>query len=136
MKRLLIAIKNILLWSYARGTWQYDILWLLILGAVFLLPSSFFGDRPLQAQKGADQANRALKIASKEADKTQWEIGVKELRAFLRDRNEPEQLMNNPPEAIVLYLNAHLKREVAPGEIRFEARRDERGEVIGYRVWF
>jgi hypothetical protein len=45
MKSVLVGIKNIILWSYARGTWQYDALCLLIVLAVFLVPSRYFGDR-------------------------------------------------------------------------------------------
>ncbi len=41
----LIALKNVLLWSYERGTWQYDVLCLLILAFIFLTPSSWF-NRP------------------------------------------------------------------------------------------
>lgn len=38
----LMALKNVLLWSYERGTWQYDVLCLLILAFIFLTPSSWF----------------------------------------------------------------------------------------------
>jgi len=37
-----MALKNILLWSYERGTWQYDLFCLLILAFIFLTPSSWF----------------------------------------------------------------------------------------------
>ena len=37
-----VALKNILLWSYERGTWQYDLLCLLILAFIFLTPSTWF----------------------------------------------------------------------------------------------
>src|SRR2546430_14017173 len=116
MKTLLIGIKNILLWSYARGTWQYDILCILIIGTVFLVPSSFFGDRdrPMRnfhGQKDAAQANEFLKVASKEADTIQWDIRLEELKACLQNHRESEQLMNNSQEAVVLYFREHLKRE-------------------------
>ena len=140
MKRLLIGIKNILLWSYARGTWQYDILCILIIGTVFLVPSSYFGDRdrPLRifrGQKEAAQANETLKAASKGADTVQWDVWSEELEAFLQNHTESEQLANNPQEAVVLYLREHLNR--APQLTRPpEPQLDGRGQVIGYRVWF
>jgi len=40
--KLLAALKSIALWSYERGTWQYDVLCLLILAFIFLTPSGWF----------------------------------------------------------------------------------------------
>jgi hypothetical protein len=40
--KVLVALKNVLLWSYERGTWQYDVLCLLILAFIFLTPSNWF----------------------------------------------------------------------------------------------
>jgi hypothetical protein len=37
-----MEIKKIILWSYERGTWQYDVLCLLIIAFIFLTPSSLF----------------------------------------------------------------------------------------------
>jgi hypothetical protein len=133
MKTLLIGLKNLLLWSYGRGTWQYDILCLLIVGAVFLLPNSFFGDRdrPLQAKHG--QANVALKVTAKEADSTAY-VEFEKLSAFWQSRGQPELLANHPNEAIVLYFRDHLQREIVLKDVR--AQYDARGQLIGYRIWF
>ena len=137
MKALLIGIKNVLLWSYARGTWQYDVLCILIIAAVFLVPSSFFGDRdrPMQtwrAYKAAAQAKDPLKVASKETEI--WYVGVEELQASLPDENLAEQLVNNPQEMIVRYLKDHLNRD--PALEGYEAQRDEQKRIIGYRIRF
>lgn len=35
-------VKNVLLWSYERGSWQYDVLCILILAFIFLTPSDWF----------------------------------------------------------------------------------------------
>jgi hypothetical protein len=35
-------MKNIINWSYGRGSWQYEILCLLILAFIFLTPKSWF----------------------------------------------------------------------------------------------
>ena len=139
MKTLLIGIKNILLWSYARGTWQYDILCILIIGTVFLVPSSFFGDRdrPMRnfhGQKDAAQANEFLKVASKEADTIQWDIEVEELRAFLPEQTQDEEWMKHPQEVIVQYLKDHLNRPAALESCA--PQRDEEQQIIGYRVRF
>jgi hypothetical protein len=39
---MLKMLRNIILWSYERGSWQYDVLCLLILAFIFLTPSSLF----------------------------------------------------------------------------------------------
>ena len=139
MKTLLIGIKNVLLWSYGRGTWQYDILCLLIIATVFLLPGSFFGDRdrPMRAfhgQKDAVQANEALKVASHRAEKIQWDVGLEELKLFLQDRSQSEQLLDNPQEALVLYLRDHCQGDVALEG--YQPQHDASGQMIGYRLWF
>jgi len=140
MKTLLIGIKNVLLWSYARGTWQYDILCILIIASVFLVPSSFFGDRDRTMQtwraynKARTQANEALKIASKEPETVQWDVGVEELRTFLPEQTLDDEWMNNPREVIVQYLNDHLNRR--PALESCEEQRDEQQQIIGYRVRF
>src|SRR5438105_2450500 len=115
MKRLLIGIKNVLLWSYARATWQYDVLCILIIAAVFLVPSSFFGDRDRtmytwRAYKARTQANDVLKVASKETETIQWDVGVEELRNFLPEQTQDEEWMKHPQEVIVQYLKDHLNR--------------------------
>lgn len=42
MKTLFSIFRNILLWTYGRGSWQYDLMCLLILAFIFLTPPSFF----------------------------------------------------------------------------------------------
>lgn len=42
MRNLRRTVHNVFVWSYARGTFQYDILCALILAFVFLVPSSCF----------------------------------------------------------------------------------------------
>ena len=52
--RIWLVIKRVILWSYERGTWQYDLLCFLILVFIFLTPSSFFIHRdvvPLGAHR-------------------------------------------------------------------------------------
>jgi hypothetical protein len=45
MKIILITLKKILFWSYERGSWQYDIMCVLILAFIFLSPHSIFQSR-------------------------------------------------------------------------------------------
>lgn len=41
---LLSVIKKMFLWTYARNTWQYDVLCALILAFIFLTPKSWFNN--------------------------------------------------------------------------------------------
>jgi hypothetical protein len=40
-------MKNIIFWNYERGTWQYDLMCLLIIAFIFLSPKAWFdnGDK-------------------------------------------------------------------------------------------
>ena len=75
MKSVLVGIKNIILWSHGRGTWQYDALCLLIVMAVFLVPSRYFGDRDraIEADKtGAYASNAAVTYVEADALDEFW----------------------------------------------------------------
>jgi hypothetical protein len=128
MKSILIGIKNVILWSYERGSWQYDVLCLLIIATIFLMPSSFFGDRDRPAQ---GQAKISSRMASKAIDNFR-DIGDEELQLFLKMQKRDE-LIENPREALILYLQHELKRDVA--NVKFQPIRNDRGQS-GYRVWF
>lgn len=41
------TLKGLLLWTYDRGSWQYDLMVVLILAFVFLIPARYFHDRPV-----------------------------------------------------------------------------------------
>ena len=121
MKSLLVGIKNIILWSYARGTWQYDALCLLIVLAVFLVPSSYFGDHDRAKQKSANEVER---VASKAGETY---VQAAELEVFLGKRNLGEQAQT-PEEALRLYLRDRLERDVAVDELKSFTSPD--GKVI------
>ncbi len=38
-------IKKIILWSYERGSWQYDVMCVVILAFIFLTPNQFLDER-------------------------------------------------------------------------------------------
>src|SRR5262245_7046135 len=117
MKSLLVGLKNVLLWSYGRGTWQYDALCLLIVLTVFLVPSSFFGDRDRAKQQSA-------------VDETY--IGADELDVFLKRQNRIE-LSQTPNEAMRLFLLSKFGRDVAIDDLEHFTSSD--GKLI-YRVRF
>jgi hypothetical protein len=45
MKIILSTLKKILFWSYERGSWQYDVMCVLILAFVFFSPHFIFQSR-------------------------------------------------------------------------------------------
>ena len=49
MKLLFTTLKKTLFWSYERGSWQYDVMCVLILAFVFFAPNSLFQSPPSSA---------------------------------------------------------------------------------------
>lgn len=41
-----LVIRKAIFWSYERGSWQYDIICVMILAFIFLTPTKLFHDRP------------------------------------------------------------------------------------------
>jgi hypothetical protein len=127
MKSLLVGIKNVLLWSFARGTWQYDAMCLLIVLAVFLVPSRYFGDRDRAQPKSASDIQDIHNIRGKVSGAGETYIQEADLDVFLRNRNHLE-LSRTPEEAIRLYLRDKLEKNVAIDEL--EHFRSPDGKVI------
>jgi hypothetical protein len=127
MRSFLAKIKNVLLWSYARGTWQYDVLCLIIIAVIFLVPGRYFGDRD---RTGLTRANDNRFLASNIARES-IEISSSELENFLKKENRTD-LLNSPGEATVLYIREHLKKDAAT--IRVETVKPPDGRTV-YRVW-
>src|SRR5262245_22410330 len=121
MKSFLVGIKNVILWSYNRGTWQYDALCLLIVVAVFLVPSRYFGDRDREKQKSAPEIVGAMLKAG------ETYVAAAERDVFLRGRNQVEW-SRTPKEAVRLYLRDRLDRNVAIDELKHFTSSD--GKVI------
>src|ERR1700756_609584 len=44
--RIKLFLSRTIFWSYERGSWQYDIICVVILAFIFLTPRSWFRDRP------------------------------------------------------------------------------------------
>ncbi len=45
-QRTRLIVTRTVLWSYERGSWQYDLICIAILALIFLAPRSWFRDRP------------------------------------------------------------------------------------------
>lgn len=44
--KIKLVFRRAIFWPYERGSWQYDVIVLLILAFIFLTPASWFHDRP------------------------------------------------------------------------------------------
>jgi hypothetical protein len=128
MKPFLIAVKNVLLWSHERGSWQYDVLCLLIVATIFVVPSRYLGDRD---RAPAMRANDGKQIASNAAWR-KLEIKRSELHDFLKKENKIT-LMDSPQIALQLYLRDRFQRDVT--EVRHATFTDSDGQLV-YNVTF
>lgn len=126
MKSILVGMKNVLLWSYARGSWQFDLLCLLIVTTIFLIPSRYFGDRD-RSLRAKDTAVAASKAASQTI-----QIEASELLDFLQ-RESRNDLALFPHEALPLYLRDRLARSVTV--VDYEPI-ESANAPAGYRVWY
>jgi len=64
MKLLLAALKKTLFWSYERGSWQYDVMCVLILVFIFLAPNSVFHSH--RSSAADDETARPIVVTSEE----------------------------------------------------------------------
>jgi len=65
---VLRTLKKILFWSYDRGTWQYDIMCVLILAFVFFAPNSSFRNR--EATAGTQSPGESVFVSNYELAST------------------------------------------------------------------
>ncbi|HEX4948547.1 MAG TPA: hypothetical protein VFZ34_17870 [Blastocatellia bacterium] len=121
MKKLLSTIRNIFIWTYERGTWQYDLLVILIIATVFLVPSQFFGDR-----------DRPLRTPNEEVRR--WSIEPNKINSFATRSGKVERLKDDPREVVQLYLREVIRPDIEVADCIVET--DPRGMVTGYSVWF
>jgi hypothetical protein len=123
MKSVLVGIKNVLLWSYARGTWQYDVMCALIVLTLLFWPKG----------KAARIATAKTKAAVVVANGMwQREIEWQSLRDFLQQQNQLE-LLNSPREAVVLFLQSETDTVITLSSV--EPFGDAQGH-IGYRAHY
>lgn len=121
MKKLLGTIRNVFIWTYERGTWQYDLLVALIIATVFLVPGQFFGDR-----------DRPLRTSNQEVRR--WSIEPNKISTYATRNGKVERLKDDPREVVQLYLREVIKPDINVAECVVET--DTRGKVTGYSVWF
>jgi len=90
---LFTTLKKIFFWNYARNTWQWDLLCVVILIFIFLTPKTWFAssERPLNEVHQSPDAQTVVlspEVIANEADKGQIEQQVK----YLTGRSKVEVL--------------------------------------------
>ena len=110
MKAVLNIIKKAFLWSYPRNTWQWDVLFVVILIFIFLTPKSWFTNGERRQQFLHQSASTRTVV-----------IGA-ELVENERDRPRLEQQIRS----FTGQSNAHIDA--------VRARRDNEGKTIAYEV--
>lgn len=121
------GIKKTLNWSYERGSWQYDLLCLLIIAVIFLVPGRLFSER----DRGGLAASTAP-IPVEIGEITQIEVEEERLKQFLW-RNQRPTLVEFPVEALGFYLREQYNRPVRI--LRYDQYLDTEKRVW-YRVSF
>ena len=121
MRNLLIGIRNVLLWSYDRGSWQYDVLCLLIVAAIFLIPGKYFGDR----DRGGSESLLNTRV--------EMRIYEDEVTEHIK-RNPAGRYPDSTETTLVNIVEDRCRcpaRLVGP----FETTRDRDGRLV-YKVWY
>src|SRR6476659_6164618 len=111
MMSLLFPIKTLSVGNHPRGTWQYDSLCLLIVLAVFLVPSRYFGDR----DRPTVYLHHARRPLADERGLLKLEVSSDELSPFLASptAGRPAGTAGDPlVVACSTYVRQLLKREV------------------------
>ena len=116
------VVTRSVLWSYERGTWQYDVMVIVILAIIFLTPRAWYNDRPtlqltdLRHRQGLVEVGRG---------KDGWR--------YLIDSRLVESLAPQKPEAAIQeILRRRLNRPFKIHSI--DEVRDKNNVVLGYTV--
>src|SRR5918911_411020 len=110
MKQLFRIIKGIVLWSYSRKTWQYDVLCALILAFIFLTPKSWF------------ETSELRQTPSHQSRFTQVILADPEVISAQPDKGEIERRVRS--------LTGRLETEVSG----VRPVRDAAGKIVAYEV--
>jgi len=114
-------MKRFLLWTFDRGSFQWDILCLLILAFLFLIPRDRFKDLPDYMKVSATET--VLKTVDRNGNAI-FTVKLDEPCLFDTD---------NTRKLIVGTLEASIGKPIAAS--RFQPIRDRTGRLIAYAVW-
>lgn len=119
LRKLGRAIYRGIFWTCERGTWQYDIVVILILSFVFLTPRRWFMEQPASPFPADVVLLRA-----------EQDVNVYRLDASILDRSSESAVT----QSALGILSSAIGKPVAITRIEpFE--RDSEGRVLSYAVW-
>lgn len=119
------AIKNIILWSYERGTWQYDVLCVVILAFIFLTPKEFLDERySSDPTKNTMQTQRTYISTNDITAQAKANLKLNDLLADVVSERFQRKV-------VVKRVEIDLVKTTSQKE-----HQDDVGEIRGYRVWF
>ncbi len=125
MSRVLTVLRETILWSYERGTWQYDALCVLILTFVFLTPRQFYRDWPVINNSHLFGPGEQIVFTLDEGGKPVLNVSTRLVPANLDAARL--RLMAQ------VQLQKTLNRPVSIANIK--PILGENGETIGYSIW-
>ena len=120
MSYLFRIIKKLFFWGYARNTWQYDVLCVLILAFIFLTPKGWFDVGAALKSRPGGEPTRASGHQSQFASKVLLSVAD----------NSPAQMAQHEVESRVRQLTGRADAEV----LKVEPRRDKSGKIVAYEV--
>jgi len=116
---------RIFLWTYERGSWQYDLAVILILVFVFLTPGKWFHDQP---QVGEPVSAAHVKLVTDSNGEQTYRVDARIL-APPEETSLLQKQLHNALQKTLPDLNS-ARFEIS----RIEPERDEQGAVIAYQV--
>ena len=116
-ERARLALKRTILWSYERGSWQYDLICLVILAFIFLTPRAWFRDQPR-----IPNPQQIVMLPSETGRPVFW--------------IDPELVGETPPEALDSKIRVLLQKRTGKSltVLKVESAKDDEGNLKGYFV--
>jgi hypothetical protein len=125
MASLGTILKRTFLWTYERGTWQYDVAVVVILIFVLLTPRSWFHDLP---QVGLPDTPGQVKMLSEDGHRQVYRVDARVLAPPEKTPALQNDLHNALKKALPDLSNGRFSIT------NIEPVRDDKGTVIAYQV--
>src|SRR5688572_8957883 len=120
LRKFSSAVYRGFFWIYERGTWQYDVMVILILAFIFLSPRHWFHDRPRVSGSNPE----IVLLRNDPAQK------VYELPATLMDAKADGSLTRSAERVLQVYTGRRVQiLRIEPEDV------DTDGQVMSYAVW-